>query len=405
MVVVERVDLGAGRTRSGTVPPMTAESSPAGDDLEGAGLDPDAVEALRTRARREVDDGLLPSCQWALARHGRVVAGETYGAAEPESRYVMFSCTKALTGALIWILMGQGRLGEDEPVGDLVRSLAESPLAPVTVAQLLTHTSGFPTAPLGPPAWLTHFERMDRMARWRLNWEPGSRFEYHPTSAHWVLATIAHELTGVDHRVLIAEHLLSPLGLERLQVGVNRGHAGDVKRFVSVGEPATPEELQEAFGVPELPVSVTDEDLEMLSDPANLEVGVPGGGGVSTAGDLARFYQALLSNPDELWDPAVLAEGTATIRTTLPDPLLGVPSNRSLGLIIAGDDGHAHMRGFGRTASPRTFGHGGAGGQIAWADPETGLSFAYLTDGNDRHVLRQGRRGVALSSLAASCAR
>jgi CubicO group peptidase (beta-lactamase class C family) len=52
--------------------------------------------------------------------------------------------------------------------------------------------------------------------------------------------------------------------------------------------------------------------------------------------------------------------------------------------------------------SPRAFGHAGAGGQIAWADPETGISFAYLTNGLDRHVLREGRRGVALSSRAAA---
>ena len=50
------------------------------------------------------------------------------------------------------------------------------------------------------------------------------------------------------------------------------------------------------------------------------------------------------------------------------------------------------------------FGHGGAGGQIAWADPATGLSFAYLTNGHDRDLLREGRRIIALSSLAAVCA-
>ena len=46
------------------------------------------------------------------------------------------------------------------------------------------------------------------------------------------------------------------------------------------------------------------------------------------------------------------------------------------------------------------FGHNGAGGQIAWADPVSGVSFVYLTNGFDRDPVRQGRRGVALSSLA-----
>jgi len=40
----------------------------------------------------------------------------------------------------------------------------------------------------------------------------------------------------------------------------------------------------------------------------------------------------------------------------------------------------------------------------AWADPATGLSFAYLTNGIDRHLLRQNRRGVGVGSHAAVCA-
>jgi CubicO group peptidase (beta-lactamase class C family) len=61
------------------------------------------------------------------------------------------------------------------------------------------------------------------------------------------------------------------------------------------------------------------------------------------------------------------------------------------------------MRGFGRTASPRAFGHGGAGGQIAWGDPQTGISLGYCTNGFVE-LMTMGRRITAISSLAASCA-
>jgi CubicO group peptidase (beta-lactamase class C family) len=61
------------------------------------------------------------------------------------------------------------------------------------------------------------------------------------------------------------------------------------------------------------------------------------------------------------------------------------------------------MRAFGRTVSPRAFGHAGAGGQLAWADPESGLSLCYLTNGLDRNPLREGKRGVAIASLAGLC--
>jgi CubicO group peptidase (beta-lactamase class C family) len=77
--------------------------------------------------------------------------------------------------------------------------------------------------------------------------------------------------------------------------------------------------------------------------------------------------------------------------------------DRGLGVEIAGANGHANARGFGRTNSPEAFGHGGAGGQIGWADPATGISIGYATNGFDRNVIRQGRRGVAISSLANVC--
>jgi len=81
-----------------------------------------------------------------------------------------------------------------------------------------------------------------------------------------------------------------------------------------------------------------------------------------------------------------------------------VPANRGLGVVIAGDDGKAPFRGFGHTQGPRTFGHNGAAGQICWADPDSGLSFSYLTNGNDVHMLRQARRTIGISSRAAVCA-
>ena len=54
--------------------------------LEGA-------EGLAARARKEVDDGLLPSCQWALALDGEVIAGATVGEvpAGESSRYIIYS--------------------------------------------------------------------------------------------------------------------------------------------------------------------------------------------------------------------------------------------------------------------------------------------------------------------------
>jgi CubicO group peptidase (beta-lactamase class C family) len=58
------------------------------------------------------------------------------------------------------------------------------------------------------------------------------------------------------------------------------------------------------------------------------------------------------------------------------------------------------MRGMGHTTSPRAFGHDGAGGQIAFADPATGISYAYFTTGHDRHPHRQCRRTAGNATRA-----
>ena len=88
------------------------------------------------------------------------------------------------------------------------------------------------------------------------------------------------------------------------------------------------------------------------------------------------------------------------LRLVMPD--LELNTNRALGVVVAGDDGMAFMRGFGRTVSGRAFGHGGAGGQIAWGDPATGISVGYVTNGFVDFVTL-GRRVTAISSLAGSC--
>ena len=274
----------------------------------------------------------------------------------------------------------------------------------MTVEQLLTHTGGFPWAPLGPDRWGSAEGRREAFARWRLTLEPGESFVYHPTAGHWVLGEIVATVTGSTHADAIEELVTAPLGLPRL-LGIGVDAQDGIVDAVGVGAPPTPEEMEEAFGFkvdlsqfisPDVAVGA----LLTLNEPEARAVGVPGGGGIFRARDLALLYQGLLHDPEGLWSPEVLAQGTRDVRMRLPD-VWGVPASRTLGLVVAGDDGFADRRGFGRTASARSFGHNGAGGQIAFADPETGLSVAYLTAALDQHMIREGKRTVAIASLAA----
>ncbi len=134
-----------------------------------------------------------------------------------------------------------------------------------------------------------------------------------------------------------------------------------------------------------------------------------------TARALAMFYQALIrdgrtvdvetgasENASRLWKRETIQQAFRIHSEALTDPMTGLTANRGLGLVIAGDDNRV-FRSFGERCSPSAVGHAGMGGQVAWGDPETGLSFAFLTNGFDRDPLRAGARGVRLSSLAAEC--
>jgi CubicO group peptidase (beta-lactamase class C family) len=122
------------------------------------------------------------------------------------------------------------------------------------------------------------------------------------------------------------------------------------------------------------------------------------GGAISTAADVALFYQALLANRDGMWNADVLIDATTRIRNPHLDVPRGFSMNYGLGVRIGGDDGHGVARGLAN--APTVFGHDGAGGQIAWADRATGLSVCYLTNGLDDNLLRQRRRVAGISYRA-----
>lgn len=367
-----------------------------------AKLKQDKVDQLLTRAQREVDDGLLPSCQVALAIDGKVEVFETFGEATNETRYAIFSSTKAFVAGAVWVLIGEGKVDPGKRVADYIPEFASNGKEDITVEQVMLHTSGFPHAPMDFVAGATSESRSAVFAKWKLNWEPGSSYEYHATSAHWVLAEIIDRVTGGDFRDLVEERITRPAGITRRVLGAPADEARTVAFMTSVGEPATPDELEAALGVRELPVTeVTHDALLMFNNAAVREVGSPGAAGTMTAAELALFYQALLHDPAGVWKPEILKDATGRVRNRKPDRWTRVPANRGLGVIIAGDDGKANLRGFGHTGSRHTFGHNGAGGQVAWADPESGLSFVYLTNGLDQHILREGRRSISLSSHAA----
>ena len=374
-------------------------------DPASVGIDEDALAELRARVQKEVDEGLLPSAQYAIARNGKLAAFETFGDATNDSLYCIFSATKVITSAAAWLLLQEGKLDLDATVASLIPEFGSHGKDVITVEQLFTHTGGFPSAPFRPTDWNDKARRLERFSQWTLNWEPGSQFEYHPTSSMWIIAELIERITGEDFADFVRNRIALPLGLPELYLGCPESEHHRVADVCHVGDALTSEDYAE-MGIPEPPVTeVTEEVLLRFNLPETRLVPVPGGGGIASAADLALFYQGLIGNTasgEKLWSDETLGEALKVRTGDFTNPQTGMPVNRALGVVISGDD-KRNFRGFGHANSERAFGHDGAGGQVAWVDQETGISFVYCTNGHDRNPIRMGRRGVSLGNRAAVC--
>src|SRR5258708_19528670 len=76
--------------------------------------------------------------------------------------------------------------------------------------------------------------RVKQFTEWRLEWEPGTRFEYHALSAHWVLAELIERLSGLDFRDYIETRVCAPNGLPRL-LGLQLEEQTDIAGGVALG--------------------------------------------------------------------------------------------------------------------------------------------------------------------------
>jgi CubicO group peptidase (beta-lactamase class C family) len=302
-------------------------------------------------------------------------------------------------GAAVWTLFEDGLLKVDERVTEIIPEFGTNGKENITVEQVMLHIGGFPLAPFSPLDWDNRERRLQRFSQWRLNWEPGSQFQYHASSAHWVLAEIIERRTGTDFRAYVRQRILDPMGLNNFYIGLPAEINERVADIIYM-EPPTPP--PGGWG------EVTPEALYGLNRPEVRAVGMPGGGGVGGAAQLAMFYQPLINGGTTADGGRIMKAETIAWATEVRtkefhrDPILGHPINRALAVSIAGDDGQAYMRGFGRTASGKAFGHAGAGGQIAWGDPVTGISVGYCTNGF-LNELAIGRRTTAIGSLAGNC--
>lgn len=365
--------------------------------LSSTGLD-----ALSQRIQQEVEHGYVTAAQVAIGVDGKVAHFQSFGAANDDDHFVIFSATKALVAMALLPHFADGSLELTTPVAAYIPEFGHHGKDDVTVLQLLTMQGGFAQAPIGPGAWGTSEGRRGQFAKWSLDYPAGSATEYHPVSAHWVIAELLETLNGRNYLDVVHDRVVRPAGVRRI-LGPEAVGAITVR---SIGEyPTDLADLVATYGSAEkVPVaSIGPDALLSMNDPRAQAAGVPGGGAIATAAEIAAIYQHLLHNfggalPDE-W----LADARGTIRNGSVSISDKVPANRTIAAYLSGNDGY-HLHRW-MPGTPRAFGHAGAGGQLCWADPDTGLSFAFLHDTLHQDPRVEFRRAADLNDLALAVVR
>jgi len=339
------------------------------------GIRTEQIERLFALIQRHITEGRYPGCQVALARHGRLLIERSFGQAEVGARaqaaaddtlWLLYSNTKVITATALWKLCEQGAFRFTDRVSDHVPEFARNGKRDITVLQVITHQGGFPNAQISKGGWLDHAELRASVADFSLEWTPGSRVHYHGLSAHWVLGVLIEALTGQDFRTWIRDQVLAPLGLAQdLFIGLTPAEDARVSTMYEP-DPA-------GSGIRALAESNTETWRRS---------GAPGGGGYGTARGMAALYQMMLAggtlNGVRLLSPRMLAYALRNHTGDRVDEFMGMPMHRGLGPHLRGTT--PSVRGLGAIASPNAYGHGGVGTSYCWGDPDSGVSFAYITN-------------------------
>jgi len=337
------------------------------------GLHEPALQCLRKLIRSHIDRGWYPGAQIAFARHGKLALFESFGNArltpdQPvtgDTLFLLYSNTKVITAVGMWMLVEDGLIRFSDAVAEYVPEFARHGKGDVSIAQVMSHRGGFPSAECSADCWTDHAEMRRQVCDYTLDWTPGTRLQYHPKSAHATCAVVIEAVSGMDYRDFIRQRVLEPLGLTRdIYVGLPDAEHG---RAVNMHEP----------------VDGGHKTRDSENTAAHRRAGIPSSGGFATARGMAALYQMMVNkgrlNGTRLVSPRLIEFCTRNHTGDMHDYGMNMPMHRGLGVHVRGTT--ETIRGLGSIASPNTFGHGGAGASYCWGDPDSGVSFSYLTNG------------------------
>lgn len=312
-----------------------------------------------------------------------------------DSPVLIWSATKGLAAACLLHVLQEARVGLDTSVARIWPEFAAGGKGDVTLAQVMSHQAGL-SALTGEPAKTLHIRDHEgvaaALAAQTPLWEPGSAQGYHARTIGFLLDECLRRLTGgIPLSRYWREVFAEPMGLNTW-IGLPEELDARVAevippRYAASTDPEDPyyRALADAQSLTRITFATPNGyRASEMNAPEARRVPIASWGGYSDAVSLARFY--LLLAGDGTWQgtryftEATLRQmWTPLTATGAEDLVLKKPTSFAAGFMLDPLDpvsGEKLRRLFGPHV--RAFGHPGAGGSLAFADPEAGLSFAYV---------------------------
>ena len=342
-------------------------------------LEPAKLAEIPQRLQKFVDDGVIAGAVALVARHDQVVSLDTVGYSDlatkrPMRTTDMFwiaSMTKPITATAIMMLQDEGKLSVNDPAEKYLPEfhgqwmIAERgtntlvlhrPARPITLRDLLTHTSGISDVSQ-PRMDSTLAELVMGYACEPLQFEPGSKWTY-STAGINVLGRIVEVVSGQPVAEFFEKRILRPLGMQDTTFWPSKSQA---RRLATPYTVAADGKGLLATNIYFIKGDVT----------ARVRPPLPGGGLFSTAEDMVKFYQMVLNDGVVGRRHLLSKEAVAQMTSTQTGELkTGFVDGMSFGLgwgVVKQPLGVTAM------LSPGTFGHGGAYGTQGWVDAQQDL--------------------------------
>lgn len=345
----------------------------------------DKFAGVPTAVQPFVDQGEIAGAVSLVATKDKVLHLSAVGksnlasgrALKTDDIFWIASMTKPIAAVCVAMLVDDGKLTFDDPVEKHLpefrnlwvvseqsaeRRVLVKAERPITLRDLLTHTSGLGEYGTTGPHW-TLAEMAKVLAREPLRFQPGNRWAY-STAGIDVLCRVVEVAGGKPFAEFMQTRLLDPLAMKNTTWWISAAQEPRWTRSYRLN--GTPPKLEETTIAYMYGGAVTDHSRPPLG----------GAGLFSTAEDIAKFYQMMLHqgelNGKRILKPATVAEMTRK-QTGELRARPGMPWG--LGFCVIEDPKQMEAN---NNLSPGTFGHGGAFGTQSWADPTRGLVYVFM---------------------------